>query len=145
MIINLNVFRYSMEHRIGGQIFSTQIITPQLTNLGSLYTNFFQQNLNPLISVVAFATALYSASMLDLETVACFRALQKTKLDPRKIANPAADLLSSREPAQSASENPLTNKDLQRLTLNPIFVFAFTYLNILLTADQCTSVGACRN
>jgi hypothetical protein len=31
---------------------------------------------------------LYSASVLDLETVDCFRALQEIKFDPRKIANP---------------------------------------------------------
>jgi hypothetical protein len=35
-----------------------------------------------ITSAVAFAIALYSASVLDLETVACFLALQDIKLEP---------------------------------------------------------------
>ena len=40
---------------------------------------------NHLISAATLASALYSASVLDLATVACFLQLQETKLDPRKI------------------------------------------------------------
>jgi len=48
---------------------------------------------------VAFAKALYSASVLDLETVACFLALHEIRLDPKNTAKPPVDLLSSGHPA----------------------------------------------
>jgi len=62
-----------------------------------------------MISAVAFAMALYSASVLDLDTVACFLAVQNTKLAPRKTANPPVDFLSSRHRAQFVSEYALTS------------------------------------
>jgi hypothetical protein len=56
---------------------------------------------NPLFpvvtSAVALAIALSSAYVLDLETVACFCALQEIKFDPKNTANPPVDLLSSDE------------------------------------------------
>jgi hypothetical protein len=46
--------------------------------------------------------------MLDLEIVACFLALQEIKLGPKYTTKPHVDLLSSTQPAQSASEKALT-------------------------------------
>ena len=46
------------------------------------------------ISAVAFAKALYSASVEDLETVGCFLAVQEIKLSTRNTAKPPVDLLS---------------------------------------------------
>jgi hypothetical protein len=48
-----------------------------------------------MISAIAFATALYYASMLDLDTVGCFQALQETKFEPRKITKPPVERRSS--------------------------------------------------
>jgi hypothetical protein len=57
-----------------------------------------------MISAVAFASALYSDSVLERETVACFLALQEMRLPPKNIAYPPVDQWSSTLPAQSASE-----------------------------------------
>jgi hypothetical protein len=56
-----------------------------------------------IISAVAFAEALYIASVLEQEIVACFSALQEIKFGPKNIAKPHVERLSSRQPAQSAS------------------------------------------
>jgi len=85
---------------------------------------------------------LYSASVLDLDTVACFLALQEIRLAPRNIAKPPVDLRSSMLPAQSASENALNIIELDFCMCKPSPTECFTYLIILLTAVQCKVVGA---
>ena len=53
---------------------------------------------------------LNSASALDLATTGCFLLLQDTRFPPTKVNYPEVDLLSSFEPAQSASVDPSTFK-----------------------------------
>jgi hypothetical protein len=91
-----------------------------------------------MISTVAFATALYSASVLDLETVDGFLALHETRSEPR------VDLLSSKHPAQSALENPLTSIEGDLVIRNPIPIVPLTYLRVLFTATRCRVVGECK-
>jgi hypothetical protein len=57
-----------------------------------------------MISAVVFANALYSASVLDQDTVDCFFAFQEIRLFSRNIANPPIELMSSTLSAQSTSE-----------------------------------------
>jgi hypothetical protein len=64
-----------------------------------------------MISVVALAIVLYSASVLDLDIVDCFFANNEIRLDPKNTINPQVDFLSSEHPSQSASENALTRVD----------------------------------
>ena len=73
-----------------------------------------------ITSAVAFARDLYSALVLERDTVACFLAFQDIRLDPRKIAKPPVDLLSSGHPTQSASENALTAVEEDLHILRPI-------------------------
>ena len=74
--------------------------------------------------------------MLDLDTVGCFRALQEIRLDPKNVANPPVDRLSSISPAQSASEKALKRVELVFAILKPIPLVNCIYLKILFTDVQ---------
>jgi hypothetical protein len=55
-------------------------------------------------SVAAFATARYSASALDRDTVGCRFEDHETSESPRKTQKLKVERLVSGQPAQSASE-----------------------------------------
>jgi hypothetical protein len=86
---------------------------------------------------VAFARDLYSASVLDLEIVACFLALQEIKLGPKYTTKPPVDLLPSTQPAQSASEKALTKVEDDLLKVSPRLTVPLTYLKTSNSFKSC--------
>lgn len=58
-------------------------------------------------SAVVEVKAQYSALAVDLEIVAHFLALQERRFGPINITKPVVERQSSREPAQSTSQNPV--------------------------------------
>jgi hypothetical protein len=78
----------------------------------NLTPSSFRRASTQIFSALALASDLYSASILDLETVACFRALKETRFGPMNIAKPPVERLSSRHPAQSASEKALKSVEV---------------------------------
>jgi len=65
--------------------------------------SFVNNDSTHITLAVAFANALYSASVLDLDTVGCFLALHEMRFGPKKTAKPLVERQSSTLPAQSAS------------------------------------------
>lgn len=112
---------------------------------GACISDSFNKVYIHMISAVVLAKALYSASVLERDTVACFLALQDTRLDHKNTANPHVDRLSSRLPAQSAYEKPLTRRDEDLHIFSPNLTVCLRYLRIIFTVAQCSVVGECRN
>ena len=83
--------------------------------------------------------ALYSASVVDRETVGYFLEFHEIRFDPKNVQYPVVDLLESRHPAQSAShyaDKDERAKRLPGLISTPKPSEPRRYLNILLTAYQ---------
>jgi hypothetical protein len=142
MIVHFYIFYSRMKQWV-----CRQYVAPKLSHHKAATVNFTRFNSVSkvcihIISTVAFVIALYSASVLDLETVDCFLALHKIRFDPRKIAKPPIYLLSSRHPAQSASEKPLTSIEGDLIIRKPTLMVPLIYLKILLTSVRCRVIGA---
>ncbi|KAG8088327.1 hypothetical protein GUJ93_ZPchr0010g7551 [Zizania palustris] len=88
------------------------------------------------IAVKKGGMILLPAGMYHRFTLDTDNYIKETRFDPRKIANPPVERLSSRLPAQSASLKPLTRSDVVLPIFKPSFVVCFRYLRILLTAAQ---------
>ena len=98
-----------------------------------------------MASAAPFASALYSASVLDLETVGCFFELQEIKFGPTKMAKPPVARRSSTHPSQSASVKILMPVDGDFRKCSLVSIVPFTYRKMRFTASQCTSIGCERN
>jgi hypothetical protein len=92
-------------------------------------------------STIASAIALYSALVLDHDTIFCFFEHQDIKLGPKKKANPLVDFLSSEQPTQLASEKVLIRVDEDRRICSPKLLVYLRNLRILFTTVQCIVVG----
>jgi hypothetical protein len=83
---------------------------------------------------------LYSVSVLDRDMVFCFLAHQDIKLGPKKIAKLPVDFLSSKQPAQLASEKALTRVEEDHRIWSPKLIVCLRKRSILFTVVQCMVV-----
>jgi hypothetical protein len=80
------------------------------------------------------AAAMYSASIVDWETLDYLRGDQDTKEDPKIWQVPEVEILSNRHPVKSASEKPWRGKEEDAEYQRPKSEVWRKYLNIHLTA-----------
>jgi len=101
--INFNMFRTLMLNRVCGEINRTDIIT--IDNSRTLRGAWSSCNnwRNKQALATPLATARYSASALDRETVCCRFEDQDIRLSPGDTAYPEVDRCVAGQPAQSES------------------------------------------
>jgi hypothetical protein len=80
--------------------------------------------------------ALYSASVLDRDTIGCFQAHHETRLFPMNTAKPPVERRSSGSLAQSESVKALTNIDEDFVIFSPYPSVCLTYLRMHFAAVQ---------
>ena len=80
------------------------------------------------------AAAMYSASVVERETLAYLREDQKTSEDPKNWQVPEVDFRSTRHPAKSESENPLKKREEPEEYQRPSSGVYLRYLSICFTA-----------
>jgi hypothetical protein len=115
-----------------------------LATLGDGMPRLRRTDWTHIISAIASAIALYSASVLNCDTVFCFFAHLEIRLGPRNTAKPPVDLLLSEHPTQFASKKALTRVEEDFLMLRPMPIVCLRYRRILLTAVQWKLVGLCK-
>jgi hypothetical protein len=102
MKIDLDMFCALMLNRVGGEIHRTDIVTVDDSGTAGWTVKLRRWRIQQDSSML-LATARYSASALDRETVGCRLLDQETRFWPRKTQNPEVDRRVSGHPAQSAS------------------------------------------
>jgi hypothetical protein len=109
------MFCSSMEHEI-----YCEVCGPNVRYVGTMLSNYCTH----INSSIAFANALYSTSMLDLDTLGCFLVLHEIKFLPRYTA-------------KSESEKVLNNTELDFMNFSPMPSVYFKYLRIHFTIVKC--------
>jgi hypothetical protein len=74
--------------------------------------------------------ALYSASVLERETVGYFFAHQEMRLLPRNVQYPVVEHLVVEKPPQSASEKAQRSSVEWEVKFNPVSIVPLTYLKM---------------
>ena len=84
---------------------------------------------------------MYSASVVDNATHACFLLCHETKLDPSKWHVPLVLFLSILQPAKSESKYPTKLRETSAGYHSPTVVVPYRYFRILYAAVKCDSLG----
>ncbi|WVZ70665.1 hypothetical protein U9M48_019309 [Paspalum notatum var. saurae] len=120
----------------------TGFLATEIAEIESTRRGIFP-NLRPKSLRVAFihksweqqlAAAMYSASVIDKDTLACLREDQETREVPKSWHELEIDLRSIRQPAWSASENPLREREEPKEYQRPSSGVNFRYLKMRFTA-----------
>lgn len=85
-------FILTWKTRLNTKYFAPMLSTHSFAHAGLKTYNSHSKVCIHIISVVAFANALYPASVLELDIGVCFFEFQETRLFLRKIAKPFVDL-----------------------------------------------------
>jgi hypothetical protein len=100
--VNFNMFLRAWNIGFAKRYVASILSHHNLAGEGLEIFNSFIRDCTQIISTVALVRDLYSTSVLDLDTVACFLTLQLTRFVPKNIAKPPIDRRSSMSPVQSA-------------------------------------------
>ena len=106
--------------------------------------NLVRSERSQISSEVAALATMYSASMLDLVTVHCFRELQTMGILPSKKTCPEMDLRSSGSLPQSASQYASVSAEFDGLLvvkLKPSVQVPLRYRRTRLAAVRCSGPG----
>jgi hypothetical protein len=106
-----------------------------------IYPNSFMSFVIHMASLVTCVLAMYSALIVDKAIVSCHLLLQEMAPPPVMNTNPVVDRLSSRSPAQSASQYPTKSWGDNPLKRNLNSKVPRKYQKMHLTIIQCFKLG----